>query len=212
MLQSKEDWHKMGEMSTLGKNTVIQKSAMSTRLDRAEAASLVSPITLHENGNENQVYQWRALETESQKTGKAYVCADPGQTEVMVRLWNRSSKPGAACKPHLTEREMRECGLIHAAALKMGQSGIVVQSVPGYLCNRAVGEEQHKVDSGLLQWCFGGCTEPAQLLCWCHLGQGPLVCLCRGLHAVFSFSLGTLGLAQKAAAQAQQDISAQDPY
>lgn len=30
---------------------------MSTRLDMAEAASLVSSITLHENGNEDQVYQ-----------------------------------------------------------------------------------------------------------------------------------------------------------
>lgn len=38
----------------------------------------------------------------------------------------------------------------------MGQSGVVVQSVLGYLCNRAVGEEQHKVDSGLLQSCSGG--------------------------------------------------------
>lgn len=64
---------------------------------------------------------------------------------------------------------MRECGLIHAAVLKMGQSGIVVQSALAYLCNRAVGEEQHKVDSeGLLQCCFGGCTEPAQLLCQCN--------------------------------------------
>lgn len=80
MLQSKEDWHKMSEMSILGKNTVIQKGAMTTRLDMAEAASLVSSTTLHENRNENQVYQWRAFEIKSQETGKAYVCAVPGQT------------------------------------------------------------------------------------------------------------------------------------
>lgn len=30
---------------------------MSTRLDVAEAASLVSSIALHENGKEHQVYQ-----------------------------------------------------------------------------------------------------------------------------------------------------------
>lgn len=58
----------------------MQRSAMSTRLDMAEAAPLMSSITLHENGKEDQVYQWRAFEIESQKTGKAYVCADPGQT------------------------------------------------------------------------------------------------------------------------------------
>lgn len=48
MLQSKEDGQNMGEMSTTGKNTVIQRSAMSTRLDMAEAESSVSSITLHD--------------------------------------------------------------------------------------------------------------------------------------------------------------------
>lgn len=40
-----------------GKTHRKNMQPMSTRLDMAEAASLVSSITLHENGNEDQVYQ-----------------------------------------------------------------------------------------------------------------------------------------------------------
>lgn len=112
----------------------------------------------------------------------------------MLRLWNRESKPGAACNS--SNRESDEGVWAHlCSSFEYGTkwASELVQSVPGYLCNRAVGEGEaqggfRKTPAETLRWVHRASPAPV-LVQWCQLGWDPLEPLCRGLHAVIPFSL-----------------------
>lgn len=113
----------------------------------------------------------------------------------MLRLWNRGSRPGATCSSSNRESDEGLWAHPHRSFENGTQwASKSVQSVPGYLCNRAVGEGAaqggfQRTPTETLWWVHRASPAPV-LLQWCQLGWDPPEPLCRGLHAVISFSLG----------------------
>lgn len=96
----------------------------------------------------------------------------------------------------LTESDWKSVGLSMQQFWKWNKAGIWVSAVSAWLlCNGAVREGAaqsafRKTSTETLWWVHRAIPPPI-LVQWCQLGWDPLEPLCRGLHTVTSFNLGT---------------------